>query len=108
MKPTYPAIGDGVTIRLACCVPHCRRTFRNDKQYTPWPKGSSVICGDHWRRGDLALRHSWKAAHRLYRKASRMVPSKRQRFLCRKLTDICHARYDRVVKSAIERTMGIN
>lgn len=50
MKPAAPVVApEGGCLRLACCVPFCRRTFKSDKAGTPWGEGSEVICGKHWR-----------------------------------------------------------
>lgn len=67
MKPTAPVIApEGGCIRLACCIPFCRRTFRNDKKETPWPAGSEVMCGKHWRLVSAARRRRYNRLRRLF------------------------------------------
>lgn len=104
MKPTAPAIApEGGCVRLACCVPFCRRTFRNDKNQTPWPEGSEVICGKHWRLIDRDRR-------RRYDKLKRLFKNKRGT-LQGKLADYIHERlgreWERLKTVAIEAAAGI-
>lgn len=37
-------------VRIACCVPFCRRTLRNDEGFQEW------ICSRHWQATDKKLR----------------------------------------------------
>ncbi len=78
-RPAYPAEGDGVTARLACCIPYCRRTFRQDKKLTPWPKGQVIMCGKHWRTAPADLRARDRQLRRLLRKVERLLPSGKRR-----------------------------
>lgn len=105
MKPTYPAVGDGVTVRLACCIPHCRRTFRNDKKLTPWPEGMITMCGPHWRSGPPHLRLIDRKLRRLLRKVERMMP--RRPKLAAYLSHRINLNWDRAQKAITERAMGI-
>lgn len=79
MKPAYPAEGDGIAVRLACCIPHCRRTFRQDKRETPWPEGSIIMCGKHWRTAPADLRERDRRLRRMLRKIERLVPGGKRR-----------------------------
>ena len=104
MKPTYPAVGDGLTVRLACCIPHCRRTFRNDKNLTPWHSGSEVMCGKHWRSAEPMLR----ARHRKIWKLVRTIEQrhgKQRTWLCARR--IGFRVWEKIKVQATERAMGI-
>lgn len=46
--------------RLTCCVPFCRRTYRNDRGYAEW------ICGPHWRGVPLRYRRFKAKAGKAY------------------------------------------
>lgn len=68
-KPTAPVIApEGGCARLACCVPFCRRTFKNDKAGTPWPEGVRIMCGKHWRLGSAVLRKRHGRLSRLHKR----------------------------------------
>lgn len=46
--------------RISCCVPFCRRTYRNDEGFAEW------ICAPHWRGVPLRyrrFRRKVRAAH---------------------------------------------
>lgn len=107
MKPTYPAVGDGVTVRLACCIPHCRRTFRYDKGGNPWPQGHIVMCGQHWRSGPADLRARNRTLRRLLRKARRLMNAEQRIRLELRLMEWENRSWDRVKDAVIERAMGI-
>ena len=47
-----------MTIRIACCVPHCPRT-RGDRKGDPVTPDMEWICGDHWRMADKRRRKVW-------------------------------------------------
>lgn len=69
-KPTAPAIAPvGGCERLACCIPHCRRTFKQDRAGTPWPEGMEVMCGKHFRMASDDLRARRRKVRKLWRKA---------------------------------------
>ena len=36
-----------MAVRLACCVPFCRRT-RGDRKNSPVTEGMEWLCADHW------------------------------------------------------------
>lgn len=107
MKPTYPAEGDGVTERLACCIPHCRRTFRNDKKLTPWPEGTWVMCGKHWRSAprDLILRE--RRLRRTLRRIRTLKDQKRREGLENVVWRWLDALWNKIRTAATERAMGI-
>jgi hypothetical protein len=46
-----------MTDRLSCCIPGCRRTFKREPSYTD---DTIVMCGRHWRMGDLRMRDRHK------------------------------------------------
>lgn len=104
MMPTYPAVGDGVTVRLACCIPHCRRTFRNDRKLTPWSEGSEVICGKHWRSVDPELRARHKKIWKLVRTIEQRHGKQRTWFCARRTGFRIWAK---IKTAATERAMGI-
>ena len=104
---SYPAVGDGVTVRLACCVPHCRRTFRNDKTLTPWPRGTEVICGKHYRMAPLFLIERDRRLRRLSRKADKLSPTEESSRLCRRVVTWQWQCFARIKAAATERAMGI-
>ena len=106
-KPTYPAVGDGVTERLACCIPHCRRTFRNDKKLTPWSKGSEVICGKHYRMAPPALIDRDRQLRRLCRKADKLAPTTANAKLNRRLVVWQWQCFARIKYAVTERAAGI-
>ncbi|CAB4167976.1 hypothetical protein UFOVP860_74 [uncultured Caudovirales phage] len=99
--PTAPVIApEGGCLRLACCVPFCRRTFKNDKVGTPWLEGSRVICGKHWRMGNATAR----------RRHSRLSRLQKRGIIVRKagqIEDMLHALWDRILKQATEAAAGI-
>jgi hypothetical protein len=107
MKPTYPAVGDGLTTRLACCIPHCRRTFRNDKQLTPWSEGAEVICGKHYRMAPADLLARDRRLRRLCRRADRLAPTKQNYRLNRRLVVWQWQCFARIKAAVTERAMGI-
>lgn len=81
--------------RLACCVPFCRRTTRNDEGYALW------ICGKHWSLVPYKLRAEYNAAKRTARRIIRRRPTSR----------VAWARADRIWcqcrDAAIEQAMGV-
>ena len=107
MKPTYPAVGDGVTERLACCSPHCRRTFRNDKKLTPWSQGSEIMCGKHYRMAPPALLERDRRLRRLCRKAARLAPTQPSARLNRRLVVWQWQCFAKIKAAVTERAMGI-
>lgn len=107
MKPTYPAEGDGVTVRLACCIPHCRRTFRNDKSETPWAQGAEVMCGKHYRMAPAALLARDRRLRKLCRKVDRLAPTKENYRLNKRLVVWQWQCFARIKAAVTERAVGI-
>lgn len=107
MKPVYPVEGDGECVRLSCCVPFCRRTFRNDKKGTPWPKGSTIMCGKHWRTGPADLRRRDKELRRLLRKIERLMDVKKARRLWRIVARWHDQNWHQCRRAIVERAVGI-
>jgi hypothetical protein len=104
IKPVVPAVAPpGGCERLACCIPFCRRTFRNDKRGTPWPEGSHVICGKHWRLGSAIVRRRYSRLKRLHTRG----PVNQHGSIRPKLERMMSACFDRVVRQATERAGGI-
>lgn len=106
-KPVYPAKGDGVTTRLACCIPHCRRTYRNDKALTPWPRGSEVMCGKHYKAAPLDLRQRDRQLRRLLRRVDRLKDAKKRHQLGCRVVAWQHGCFARIKAAVTERAMGI-
>lgn len=107
MKPVYPAKGDGVSIRLACCVPHCRRTFRDGKNGTPWHRGAEVICGKHYRMAPIHLIQRDRRLRRLSRKADKLAPNKQNELIYLRLVAWQWQCFERIKEAVTERAMGI-
>ncbi len=93
--------------RLACCVPFCGRTFRNDKAGTPWPKGSEVMCSRHYRTGPTDLRQRDRQLRRLLRRIDRLMPVKKRYQLGRRVVAWQHECFARIKKAVTERAVGI-
>lgn len=106
-RPVYPAKGDGVTVRLACCIPHCRRTFRGEKKETPWYRGAEVICGKHYRMAPPLLIERDRRLRRLSRKADRLAPTKANDRLYRRIVVWQWQCFARIKVAVTERAMGI-
>ncbi|MCW2195075.1 hypothetical protein AB7M45_007848 [Bradyrhizobium elkanii] len=47
-----------MTDRIRCCIPGCGRTFKREASEDA--EGVSIMCGRHWRMGDLAMRNRHK------------------------------------------------
>lgn len=111
--------------RIICCVPFCRRTYRNDDGYAEW------ICGPHWRAVPLRYRRFKAKAGKAYATAvalcdtinaegyefakanegcisddimDRFMAAWDRRILKRRQSDRA---WDRCKRIAIERAMGI-
>lgn len=95
---------DTAAPRLACLVPFCRRTFKNGKLGAPWPEGSEVICGKHWRMVDKALRARHRKAWRLVGKIETRHGKQRTWHFARRLG---FRIWDRIRVQATERAAGI-
>jgi hypothetical protein len=70
--------------RVACLVPGCRHTRRNDAGWSEW------VCADHWR---LLTRDEKRVWRRVKRWGSRMVYARVWRAMRRRV---------------IERAMGVS
>lgn len=99
-----PAVApEGGCERLACCVPFCGRTFRNDKKGTPYPEGSEVICGKHWRLLSRDRRRRYSRLLRLYKGRKGTLQGALAERICRLLNE----EFDRMKAIAIERAGGV-
>lgn len=78
-------------MRIACCVPFCRRTYHNREGYDEW------ICREHWTMTDKSLR---KRKSDLHRRAKRKGWT-----MARKL--IASHLWEELKCQAIERAAGI-
>lgn len=96
--------------RIACCVPFCRRTLRNDRGFAEW------ICGKHWaavrkvtkRRRRIAERAAERACARLdalYIECGFFNEAQLTRI--RAARRLSAALWDRCKTEAIERAAGI-
>jgi hypothetical protein len=57
-----------VNERTPCCIPGCGRTFKRDADYHP---DSLIMCGRHWRMGDVRMRDRHKQLRKRCRWFSR-------------------------------------
>lgn len=96
--------------RIACCVPFCRRTLRNDRGFAEW------ICGKHWaavrkvtkRRRRIAERAAARASERfdkLYQEQGGFYEPQFQRIQV--ANRLAAALWERCKTEAIERAAGI-
>lgn len=53
--------------RITCCVPFCRRTYRNDEGFVEW------ICAPHWRAVPLRYRRFRRKARNAYDAAQALI-----------------------------------
>lgn len=107
-KPLPPTISPtGGCLRLACCIPFCRRTFRNDKKGTPWPEGSLVICGKHWRSGPGDLRRRNRELRRLHRRVRRLLDTRKRSRLEAVVSRWESDNWNRIRLAIVERAAGI-
>ncbi len=96
-----------MTDRISCCVPFCRRTYRNDEGY------AEHLCGNHWRLADKYLRRRrGKLEHRYRRKFGNTAfweypAGSPERLEAVKLDRICGKAWEACKKQAIERAAGI-
>lgn len=105
-RPRYPAEGDGEAIRIACCIPFCGRSFRNDRKNTPWPKGSRVVCGKHWRMARPLLRKRYAKVKRLLTRGLVSKQHGKRPYRCN-IEWVLHRAFERIVKQATEAAGGI-
>lgn len=93
--------------RISCCVPFCRRTFKNDEGHT------EVICRKHWRLASPYMRCRKTKFFRLYRKRFGETPywqypaGSPQRLEALRIDKICERIWKACKKQAIERAAGI-
>lgn len=103
MRALPPIVGDGHSTRLACCIPFCRRTFRYDKNGTPWPEGHETMCGKHWRMIGKDRRRRWSKLYRLYKNKRGTL----QGDMADRVARMLSAEFDRFKKIATEAAAGI-
>ncbi len=91
--------------RIACCVPYCRRTAKDDGV-----EGQEVICGKHWRSADRDLCRRYK---KLCRELGPLMDRPPEEYPEAKRNEIIakyHSANDmwqQIKKQAIEAAMGI-
>lgn len=73
--------------RIACCVPFCRRTHRNDENYAEW------LCAIHFGLTDAMARKVYKRIQKRDRQGIELV--RRNRI------------WQRLKRQAFERGLGI-
>ncbi|TQX92353.1 hypothetical protein EQW76_00740 [Rhizobium sp. rho-13.1] len=93
--------------RIPCCVPYCRRTFKNDEGC------KEVICGKHWRLASPVLRRRKIKLFRMYTKRFgengfwAYPAGSAKRIEAVRLDRLCGLIWERCKTQAIERAMGI-
>lgn len=99
---------EGVVIhRVHCCVPHCKRSYKNDDAHV------ETLCGKHWRLASPILRKRAARLFRAYRKRfgnnhfSAYPAGSARRLEAVRLHNLCFQMWERCKKQAIERAMGI-
>ncbi|GAA3849434.1 hypothetical protein AFIC_001017 [[Pseudomonas] carboxydohydrogena] len=96
--------------RIACCVPFCRRTCRNDGGFAEW------ICGKHWaavskttkrrrRLADRAKARAFRRSDQQYLEQGGLTESQLNRALA--AGELSRALWRRCKREATERAMGI-
>lgn len=104
-KPVVPAIAPpGGCPRLACCIPFCRRTFRNDKNGTPWPEGMETMCGKHWRLVSKDRRRRYSRLHRLWKNRRGTL---QDATMADRIVKLLNDEFERFKKIATEAAAGI-
>lgn len=86
-------------MRIACCVPFCRRT-RGDRKGWPLTEGDEWICQDHW---PLVSKTIKKRRAKLRRYLKRLRPGPK----VGRVLDIDDRLWAKAKKQAIERAAGI-
>jgi hypothetical protein len=87
-----------MTDRVPCCIPSCRRSFREDRV-----RGSSeLICGKCWRTIDKRLRERHKLIRKRMRQIERLLSRKviQARFTRRDTLDASEERFHRLAARA--------
>lgn len=96
-----------MTDRLPCCVPFCRRTFKNDEGFV------EMICGKHWRMASQVKRRRRTRLFRAYRKRFgdndywNYPAGSPQRIAAVRLHRLCQKAWQSCKRDAIERAAGI-
>lgn len=107
-KPAWPVVApEGGCERLACCIPFCRRTFRNDKKGTPWQAGMEVMCSKHYQTAPLDLRQRDRQLRRLLRKAERLLNGRKRHVLGRRIVTWQWECFAKIKLAVTERAAGI-
>jgi len=94
-------------MRIACCVPFCRRTFKEE------PHVDEMICGKHYRLASKILRRRRTRLVTRYRKkfgdnAPWAYPGgSPQRIEAVRLAKLCDVLWKKCKAQAIERAAGI-
>lgn len=105
MRYAAPAIATpGGCPRLACCIPFCRRTFRNDKKGTPWPEGMETMCGKHWRLVSKGRRRRYSRLFRLYKNRKGTL---QDADMANRIVKLLNDEFERFKKIATEASAGI-
>lgn len=94
-----------MTERIPCCVPFCRRTFKDDG------RAGEIMCGKHYRLADQRYRRLWTRLVRAWRRDPRqfweMPPGSRERLRKLKIERLFDKLWVRIKRQAIERAAGI-
>jgi len=77
-------------MRIACCVPFCRRTHKDDLHISEW------ICQEHWREVPTMRRKAYARMKRRWKKYGKRFDA-----------EMCMAAWRSLKKMAIERAAGI-
>lgn len=99
-----------MTDRITCCVPYCRRTCRNDANFSEW------ICGKHWslvskttkrrrRLADRAKARAFRRSDQHYLEQGGLTESQINRALA--AAEVSRALWRRCKREAIEKAVGI-
>ena len=94
--------------RIACCVPHCQRTFRAGEDIN-----REYLCGRHWQMVSPTLRgrklRFYARYLRLYGDAPfwHFPAGSPKRIASVRLDRICRKIWERAKRQAIERAGGI-
>jgi hypothetical protein len=70
-------------MRIACCVPFCRRTYANEEGFSEW------VCAKHWTMTSKA----WRRRRSLFKR--------------RRRSDLADKMFARLKRQAIERAVGL-
>ena len=93
--------------RVSCCVPFCRRTFKNPDGHT------ETLCGKHWRMASPTKRARKSRLGRAYKRRFgnngywAYPPGSEKRIAAAKLDRLCRKAWEACKRQAIERSAGI-